>query len=281
MYLPQEIHKARVLIAVKTYPMPSGKDGELVSAAGLLDGEKWVRIYPLPYAFLTDGSKYKKYSYVELDLIRNRKDFRPESYLPLRGLDEEIKVVEKLSTLRGLTGRRNLVLREIFTSMHELISLAKGKEKKSLATLKPLEIIDFVIEDDDRRWKEKWLVQAKQGNFFETLESEYPRNGPYPVRKLPYRYYYRFLSQGDVNPRKLMISDWELGTLFWNCLQKTAGDEQAANLLVRQKYLDTLRDKNDVYFFLGTSRQHHNVSPNPFMIIGVFLPPPAMQPSLF
>ncbi|MDP2268986.1 MAG: hypothetical protein Q8K46_07445, partial [Deltaproteobacteria bacterium] len=75
MYLPQEIHKARVLIAVKTYPMPSGKDGELVSAAGLLDGEKWVRIYPIPYSFLTDDSKYKKYNYIELDLLRNRKVF--------------------------------------------------------------------------------------------------------------------------------------------------------------------------------------------------------------
>jgi hypothetical protein len=281
MYLPQEIHKARVLIAVKTYPMHSGKDGELVSAAGLLDGKKWVRIYPLPYTLLTDDSKYKKYSYIELDLIRNKKDFRPESYLPLRGLDEEIKVVEKLNTVRSLTGRRNLVLREVFTSMHELIYLAKGKEKKSLATLKPLEIIDFVIEDDDRRWKEKWLVQAKQGNFFEILESECPGQGPYPVRKLPYRYYYRFLSQGDVKPRKLMIADWELGTLFWNCLKKTAGDEQAANQLVRQEYLGTMQEKKEVYFFLGTSRRHHNVSPNPFMIIGVFLPPPARQPSLF
>ncbi|MDP2268808.1 MAG: hypothetical protein Q8K46_06530, partial [Deltaproteobacteria bacterium] len=212
---------------------------------------------------------------------RNRKDFRPESYRPRCGLDEEIKVVEKLNTVRGLTGRRNLVLREVFTSMHELIALAKGKEKKSMATLKPLEIIDFVIEDDDRRWKEKWLIQAKQGNFFETLETEYPSNGPHPVRKLPYRYYYRFLSQGDVHPRKLMITDWELGSLFWNYLKKTAGDEQAANRLVRQKYLDPLREKKGLYFFLGTRRQHHNVSPNPFMIIGVFLPPPAMQPSLF
>jgi hypothetical protein len=42
MYLPPEIYKARVLITVKTYPLPSGKYDELVCTAVLLDGLKWV-----------------------------------------------------------------------------------------------------------------------------------------------------------------------------------------------------------------------------------------------
>jgi len=281
MYLPQEIHNARVLITIKTYPLPSGKYGELVCTAGLLDGKKWVRIYPIPYRFLSDGKQYPKYSWVELDLIRNGKDFRPESYRPRMGIDEDIRVLEKLSTANDWAARKSMVLKDVFTSMNELIALAKGKEQKSLATLKPLDLLDFVIEDDDRQWKEKWLAQAKQGNFLEILEAKCPSKEPHPVRKLPYKYSYQFLSEGDVKPRKLKIEDWELGALFWNCLKRTGGDEEEANRLVRQKYLNEFREKKDLYFFLGTSKQYHNVSPNPFIIIGVFYPPKTMQTSLF
>ena len=281
MYLPQEIHNARVLITIKTYPLPSGKYGELVCTAGLLDGKKWVRIYPIPYRFLSDGKQYPKYSWVELDLIRNGKDFRPESYRPRKRIDEDIRVVEKLGTANDWATRKSVVLKEVFTSMNELIALAKGKERKSLATLKPLELLDFVIEDDDRQWKEKWLAQAKQGNFLEILEAKCPSKEPHPVRKLPYKYSYQFLSEGDVKPRKLKIEDWELGALFWNCLKKADGDENEANLRVRQKYLVEFWEKKDLYFFLGTSKRYHNISPNPFMIIGVFYPPKTMQTSLF
>ena len=281
MYLPQEIHNAHVLITVKTYPLPSGKYGELVCTAGLLDGKKWVRIYPIPYRFLSDGKQYPKYSWVELDLIRNGKDFRPESYRPRKRIDEDIRVVEKLGTANDWAARKSMVLKDVFTSMNELIALAKGKEQKSLATLKPLDLLDFVIEDDDRQWKEKWLAQAKQGNFLEILEAKCPSKEPHPVRKLPYKYSYQFLSEGDVKPRKLKIEDWELGALFWNCLKRTGGDEEEANRLVRQKYLNEFREKKDLYFFLGTSKQYHNVSPNPFIIIGVFYPPKTMQTSLF
>ena len=280
MYLPQEIYNARVLITVKTYPLPSGKYGELVCTAGLLDGKKWVRIYPIPYRFLYDGKQYPKYSCVELDLIRNEKDFRPESYRPRMGIDEDIRVVDKLGTANDWATRKSVVLKEVFTSMNELIALAKGKERKSLATLKPLELLDFVIEDDDRQWKEKWLAQAKQENFFEILGGDKGKNRML-VRKLPYKYSYRFLSEGDTKPRKLKIEDWELGALFWNCLKKADGDEHEANRLIRQKYLDEFREKKDLYFFVGTSKQHHNRSRNPFMIIGVFYPPKTAQMSFF
>jgi hypothetical protein len=281
MYLPQEIRKAHILITVKTYPVPPSKYGEPVFTAGLLDGKKWLRIYPIPYKLLTNDINYPKYSFIELDLIRNTKDFRPESYRPRRGIDEDIKVINKLGTAKGWATRRNLVSKEIFTSMQELIALAKGKEKKSLATLKPLELIDFVIEDEERHGKEKRQARRKQANFFEVIETECPDKDPYPVRKLPYKYSYRFLTEGDARPRKLKIADWELGAFFWNCLNKTDGDEQEANRLVRQKYLDEFRGKKDLYLFVGTNKLFHTVSPNPFMIIGVFYPPNTMQTSLF
>jgi len=39
--------------------------------------------------------------------------------------------------------------------MNELIALAKGDDKKSLATVKPTEITGFSIQETVREWKEK------------------------------------------------------------------------------------------------------------------------------
>ena len=279
-YLPHEIPKARILITVKTYPKPSGKYGELVCTAGLLEGKKWIRIYPVNYKFLDDNGKYAKYSWIELDVIRNSRDFRPESFRPRQGIDENIKVTGKLGTEADWAMRKDYVLKEMFTSMNELINLAKSDQRKSLAVYKPSEIIDLVVKGADREWKDKWLTQAKQGNFLETDPNDQGKSRQL-IRKLPYKYSYKFIGQGDNKPRELTIDDWEIGALFWNCLDKTNGDEKAANNLVRDKYLKTFREKKDLHFFLGTTLKNHGRSRNPFMIIGVFYPPKSAQMPLF
>jgi hypothetical protein len=66
MYLPPEIPKARVLITVKTYPLPSGKYEELVCTAGVLEDGKWIRIYPIPFRSLPYQEQYKKYHWLSL-----------------------------------------------------------------------------------------------------------------------------------------------------------------------------------------------------------------------
>ena len=275
----REIPQAKVFITVKTYPRPSSRYGELVCTAGLLNGEQWIRIYPVPFRFLQYDQQYPKYSWITLDLQRREPDFRPESYQPRRGIDELIQVGDKLGTQNAWAERKNLVLKEVFTSMKELIARAKREECKSLATLKPAEIVNFVIEETDRDWKEKFIVQNQQGDIFETNEQGERQSRPV-VQKLPYKYSYKLLSEGDDQPRRMMIEDWEIGALFWNCLNQTDGDEAEANALVRQKYFDTFLEKNDVYLFLGTTLQHHHKSRNPFIIVGVFYPPKSSQLSL-
>jgi hypothetical protein len=99
------------------------------------------------------------------------------------------------------------------------------------------------------------------------------------VKKLPYKFSYRFFSEGDNEPRTLMIEDWEIGALFWKCLNRAGGDEQIALQQVKQKYLDEFIEK-DLYLFLGTTLQYHNIAPNPFVIIGVFYPPKSNQLSM-
>jgi len=59
------------------------------------------------------------------------------------------------------------------------------------------------------------------------------------VRKLPYKFRYVFKDETG-KTRKMMITDWELGALFRNCMKRNNGDEPKAIEDVRKKYLDQL-----------------------------------------
>ena len=69
----------KVLITVKTYPI-SAKYDELVCKADFLEDGTRVRIYPVPFRRFAYTEQYKKYDWIELDLVKNTSDFRPESY---------------------------------------------------------------------------------------------------------------------------------------------------------------------------------------------------------
>ena len=264
---PRIIRGAKVLVTVKAYPKPSGKYEELVCTAGLLDGERWIRIYPVPYRLLDDSEKYPKYAWIQLDLERRAdKDFRPESYRPLRGVDENIQVLEKISTDHGWRDRKAYVLRNVYDSMDTLIGDAYAETPVSLAVLKPARVIDVAIEETDREWPTHWQEYLNQNDLFETA----PNGKKRPIKKVPFDFSYMF-ETGDGKKRQLKIEDWELGALYWNCLH-TNNDEKRAVDLVRQKYRELAR--RDIYFFLGTTLQFHQRRvPNPFIIIGVFYPP--------
>jgi hypothetical protein len=278
MYLPDEINKAHVLITVKTYPLPNTSYGETVCTAGLLEDGKWVRIYPVSWQLLRDDQKYPKYSWIELDLRRHPSDYRQETYRPRLGFDEDIKLIDKLGTADAWAARKQYVFREVFTSMQELIALTKGSSPKSLATLKPTNIIDFRIEEEgDKQWKKQWLDKLKQTNMFD-MDASGQVEQRRIVRKMPYKFKYRFLSEGDKNPRELSIQDWEIGALFWHCLNRTRGDDEEAKRLVKQKYFDEFVNQKDIYLFLGTNYKYQRMnSPDPFIIVGVFYPPVSDQ----
>lgn len=278
-YLPDELPKAKVLIAVKTYPLPSNDHGEIVCTAGLINGEKWIRLYPVS-SNMYDNKKYPKYSWVELDLVRHPSDFRLESYMPRKGLDEPFRFIDKIATDDYWAARKEYVYNEVFTSMEKLISLSKS-EDRSLGTLKPLKIIDFIIEKAERNWKSQWLDKLKQLSMFD-LDDDGQANPRRIIKKVPYVFKYKFLSEGDSRPRELSIHDWEIGTLFWNCLRQSDGDEDAAKALVRQKYFDDFVTQKDILLFLGTTYEFHKRRmDNPFIITGVFYPPKTQQLSLF
>jgi len=97
---------------------------------------------------------------------------------------------------------------------------------------------------------------------------------------VPYKFRY-VLEDNQGRESKMMIEDWEIGQLYWNCLAKYEGDELKAVADVKKKYFDDFAQTKDLYLFLGTSQLNHYVSINPFMIIGTFHPKIDEQYSLF
>lgn len=277
MYLPTELPNAKVLITVKTYPRPTGTYDEIVCTAGILDNGKWVRIYPIPFRDLPFSQQFNKFHWIQLNLEKTPTDFRSESYRPKLMFEEPISLLNHIDTKEQWFERKKHVLNEVFTSMKEILKLAYNDNNRSLATLKPKEIIEFIDkEEKEREWGEKLSAKLNQMNFL--VSTNNPQKSI--IKKLPYRYYYKFKTD-DNKIRTLQILDWEIGALYWNCLRKTEGDEIEANNLVKKKYFDEFVESKDIYLFLRSTYTHHKKNAlNPFSIIGVFPPPKTQQIAL-
>ncbi|WP_205748147.1 hypothetical protein [Dyadobacter luticola] len=143
----------RVLIAVKTYPTLSNKYDELVCTAGFLEDGSWIRIYPIPFRKLEYDKQYSKYNWIEIDLEKNKSDFRSESYKP-KSIDATFKIVGSIGSENGTWRlRKDIVLRNVHTNMTTLIANAKdSKLYTSLAVFKPKSTLDFKIEKVERDW---------------------------------------------------------------------------------------------------------------------------------
>ena len=267
----------KVLITVKTYPAISKKYEELVCTAGFLEDGSWIRIYPIQFRKKAYSEQYSKYEWIELDLVKNTSDFRPESYRPVTHETLINKIGEIKPDGDSWSERRKFVLNKVYTNLSTLILEAKNKDIcTSLAVFKPSKVIDFICEEEkERNWSSDKLAQFKQLNLFESDKN----NNYQVVRKLPYKFSYKF-EDDEGKIRKLMIEDWETGQLFWNSLRRHESEIKACED-VRKKYYDDFAKTKDLHFFLGTTQLHHYTSKNPFIIIGTFHPKPITQLSLF
>jgi hypothetical protein len=271
----------RVFIVIKTYPTISKKYAELVCTAGVLEDGSWIRLYPISFRKLDIDQQYPKYAWINLVVERNYADFRPETYRPI---DLSKIVVEPKPQKANWDEWRKIIFKnkKIYTNLDELISCAK-KDGTSLAIFKPTEVLDFTVEKTDRDWDPDKLsilkAQSQQITFFETpeqIEKEFQ-----VVKKVPYKFKYRFKDDSG-KESTMMIEDWEIGMLYFNCLKRAGNDEKTAIAKVKEKYFNQFCQR-DLHLFLGTAKAFHNIAPNPFMIVGVFyplIPSPYQQMSL-
>ena len=260
-----------MLITVKTYPTLSRKYGETVCTAGIRGDGTWVRIYPVPFRRLEEQEQYRKFDWIEVDLVRNHSDQRPETF---HSVDfDQFVPLGHMDTEDNWRERRRLVLNTatVYTRLEPLLVGAK-QNTVSLAIFKPTKIRGFIWEDDEREWDAGKVAQMRDKTHQTELFAEDAWRQMFQlIPKLPYTFSYQF-EDADGRKSTMQVLDWECGQLYWNCLRR-CGDEQEALEKVKAKYLDEFARKRDLHFFLGTTQQYHGFSPNPWVIIGVFAPP--------
>src|SRR5436305_10351583 len=96
----------RVLITVRTYPVPAQKGIEVSCTGGITDDGKWIRLFPVPYRFLADDKRFTKYQWITVSATKPTTDTRPESFTP--NLDT-LKIGDRLSTADNWRTRREIV----------------------------------------------------------------------------------------------------------------------------------------------------------------------------
>jgi len=267
-----------ILILVKTYPSLSKKYKELVCTAGMDEDGNWYRLYPIPFRMLTEDKRYEKYRWINVKLLKNSEDCRVESY---KVIDyKNIKLLEKIDS--NDWGRKSKVVlkQQESLDLDELITRSK-EQNISLAVFKPTKILDFIWEKDDREYSKDKLDAIKaEKNQLNLFTDDVENMEDFTViPKLPYKFSYVF---EDIKGKKstLMIEDWEVGAAYWNFLKHYKNEETTLNK-IREKFFDDFVKKKNLYFFLGTTKQYHGWAKNPFIIIGVFPLPLAVQNSLF
>ena len=256
--------KLKVLITVKTYPIPSSKYDELVCTAGVNEEGDFIRLYPINFRDLPYTQQYKKYQWIEV--IANKyegRDIRKESYLP--NCDSIEILGEPIPSNPGNWAERaKFALAKKSNSMEELY-YKQNFDNTSLGIFRPKYINDLVISSDNSEWPPKFLNALKQRRLFEDRERTLV-----PPRKVPFKFHYCFECDDTRCSRnhRMMIEDWEVGARFWKMVDKGCSHEEASKL-VKEKFLNDLcgSDK-ETYFYVGTILAH----PKNWLVIGVFYP---------
>lgn len=258
------MEKLKVLITVKTYPIPSEKYDELVCTAGVTETGDFIRLYPIRFRDLTDSQRYKKYQWIEVLAEKHTgRDSRKESYRPDEGSLKTIGV-PILPGKNGWAERARYALAKRAASMEELYE-QQSADRTSLGVIRPKRIMDLEVSEAEPEWKAGFLAALKQQRLWDDR-----KNTREPPRKVPWKFQYRFeCDDSRCNGKHcMMIEDWEVGALYWNCIDR--GDTpQTAVAKVRAKFLDEMcAIGRDTHFFVGTVLGHST-----WVIIGVFWPP--------
>src|SRR3990172_2839709 len=178
--------KLRILITVKTYPIPSAKYDELVCTAGVTETGDFIRLYPINFRDLPFSQQYKKYQWIDVVVQKHKgRDVRKESYRPDC---DSIKIFgEPIPSNPGNWAKRaQYALAKKAGSMENLYEQQKA-DRTSLGVFRPKKILDLIVTPDDADWKPTFKAALQQARLWETRTVSKE-----PPRKIPFKFHYKF-----------------------------------------------------------------------------------------
>lgn len=249
--------KKKVLITVRTYPVPATKSIEVSCTAGITEDGKWIRLFPIQYRFLDYDKRFRKYQYIQASVTKSTSDIRPESYK----IDTD--TIQILSEVIPTDNNWELRKAKVFPLKSNSLCFLQAKrnadKEPTLGFFKPKSITALRIGKTDSNWTAQELAQFQQYSLF----SKTPIT---QLEKLPYTFSYEFkCNEPNCGGHVLSCTDWEMGASYRKWRDKYSNNWETQ---FRKTYEDEMVLGRDTHFFVGTLRTH----PDAWIIIGLFYP---------
>lgn len=254
----------RVLITVRTYPVPASKTVEASCTGGITGSGEWIRLFPVPYRFLDEDKRFKKWQWIDVDVIKAA-DPRPESY---KLNIDKIEIRENVGTRDQWRARREIVKPLMRSSMCEIRRERERNGVPTLGIFKPAKIKRLTAESTPQQWTAEELRILQQDTLFQKAPAD-------TLEKIPFNFRYEFQCADPSCPgHEMMCTDWEMGESYRRWRRDYGRDWER---VFRQRFEAEMIEKFDTHFFVGTVHQH----PNNWIIVGLFYPPKTATADLF
>jgi hypothetical protein len=255
----------RILITVRTYPVPASKTIEASCTGGITQDVKWIRLFPVPYRFLDEDKRFTKWQWIDVEVTKAG-DPRPESF---KLKPDKIQIIGKVGTKDGWRERRDFLKPLLRQSMCQIRRERDERGSPTLGIFQPAQIKRLIIEPTADQWTSDELQIQQQDTLFQKAPAD-------TLEKIPFNFKYEFRCVDPIcRGHEMMCTDWEMGQAYrrWRQDYGDNGWERA----FRQRFEVEMINKFDTHFFVGTIHQH----PNSWIIVGLFYPPKAPILDLF
>src|SRR4029453_8253808 len=148
-----------LMVNCKTYPAVSTKYTETVCTGGVDRDGNFLRLLPIPFRLLSENERYDRWDVIKVQVYRDSKDNRPESWHYIPGTP--IEIVDKV---QSEAERWSWMRRGVFLSKDEM-------EARGLTNgLVEIEPTKFCWEPDEKEWTAGQLSVFCQGQLFESKD---------------------------------------------------------------------------------------------------------------
>ncbi|CAN5448674.1 hypothetical protein BH10CHL1_BH10CHL1_35190 [soil metagenome] len=254
-------HPENLLILANTYPTPSQKYRETNCVAAINETGELRRLFPIPYRLLEGEDKFKKWEWISAKIQKASNDHRPESYrIDIDNIQRNIGQIDTTDDW----GKRIPYIRSHIVDDFSTLEQRRISTGQTLGAIGPVKILKLeIVAEKDTEWSEEELTKLSQDGLFDSEEVRKRQ----PLRKLPYRFYYHYeiSFNNQVETNRHLITDWEAGTLYWNCIKRYGLEwEKFFRLMLEDEFA-----KKDLVFLMGTVHRF----PDQWLIVSMIYPP--------
>ncbi|NJP04423.1 MAG: hypothetical protein HC837_01695 [Chloroflexaceae bacterium] len=256
----QQTELQDILILVKTYPQPSRKHREITCVAAITANGELRRLFPVTYCLLEGEQQFKKWEWIKARVHKASNDHRPESYRI--DVDSIQRPGNTIDTSNEWAKRQHWIEPHLVASFDDL-EQRRQKSGETLGIIRSKSLLGLdITPEKEIDWTTEERTRLEQDGLFDRADV---RNRV-PLRKLPYAFHYRYEchTPNGLQQHRHLITDWEVGALYWNCYRSHGSQWEEP---FRQKLEQEFAQK-DLMFIMGTMHRF----PDQWLIIGLIYP---------